>query len=51
MTAGSLPNGLTLSAAGVVAGTPTNPGSHTFTAQVTSGSQIAAQVLTIRIQN
>ncbi len=35
MTEGALPDGLTLSTAGAISGTPTVPGSSTFTVQVT----------------
>jgi Putative Ig domain/Kelch motif/Galactose oxidase, central domain len=50
LTAGSLPTGVTLSAAGVLSGAPTASGTFTFTATVTDSSnpqQTAASALTI----
>ena len=38
LTAGALPNGLTLSAVGVVSGSPTQTGTFNFTAKVTDGA-------------
>ena len=54
VTAGSLPDGLTLSASGLISGTPKADavGTATFTAQVTDGSdpvQTATQSLTITV--
>ena len=45
MSSGSLPGGLTLSSAGVLSGTPTNPGSYSFGVAVNSaGTQDTAVV-------
>jgi hypothetical protein len=41
VTAGTLPPGLTLSAAGALSGTPTTPGSYTFTITATDSSATA----------
>ena len=50
VTSGSLPAGLSLSSAGVISGTPTTPGSSTFTVQVTDSlSATATKSLTITI--
>ena len=50
VTAGSLPAGLTLSAGGVISGTPTTAGPSNFTVQVTdSGSGKASQAFTLNI--
>jgi flagellar biosynthesis component FlhA len=38
VTAGSVPAGLTLSSAGVLSGTPTIPGSSSFTVRATDGA-------------
>ncbi|RYY17393.1 MAG: hypothetical protein EOO36_09775, partial [Cytophagaceae bacterium] len=38
ITAGALPSGLTLSASGILSGTPTTPGSFTFTVTATDAS-------------
>jgi hypothetical protein len=35
LSSGTLPAGLTLSAAGVISGTPTTPGTYTITVKVT----------------
>jgi len=45
----SLPPGLSLSAAGVISGTPTTTGTYTFTVQVTDGTTTATQSLSIVI--
>ncbi|HWX65383.1 MAG TPA: putative Ig domain-containing protein [Rhodanobacter sp.] len=42
VSAGALPAGLTLSAAGVLSGTPTATGSFSFTAQVTDSASVTA---------
>jgi hypothetical protein len=47
LTTGALPPGLTLSAAGVISGTPSNAGAgatYTFTVTVTTGTQTSASV-------
>ncbi len=50
LDAGSPPPGLTLSAAGVVSGTPTGAGSATFTVRVTdAASRTATQSLTLTV--
>jgi WD40 repeat protein len=52
--AGALPAGLTMNSAGMISGTPTNPGPNGFTAQVTdSGSppMTAMQPLSITVAN
>jgi hypothetical protein len=49
-TGGSLPAGLTLSAAGVISGTPKTAGASSFNVQVTDGNNdTAAELLTITI--
>jgi acid phosphatase len=49
---GSLPAGLTLSAAGVIGGTPTTAGSSTFTATVSdASSQTASSSFTLTVAN
>jgi Putative Ig domain len=45
ITAGALPPGLSLSAAGVISGTPTLAGSYNFTATCTDSGTPAAQVI------
>ena len=50
MAGGSLPAGLTLSAAGTITGTPTTAGSSTFSVRATSGTQSAVASLTILVQ-
>ncbi|MBI5076005.1 MAG: putative Ig domain-containing protein [Nitrospirae bacterium] len=47
VSAGALPGGLTLSAAGVITGTPTAPGTFNFTVQVTDSSGTATKPLSI----
>jgi hypothetical protein len=46
LASGTLPPGLTLSAAGVISGTPTTPGTSTFTAKVTDSTSPPPQVKT-----
>ncbi len=48
VTSGALPGGITLSAAGVLAGTPTAAGVATFTVQASNGS-VATRSLTLRV--
>ena len=51
ITSGSLPPGLTLSATGIISGTPTATGSFPFTAVVTdSAAQTATKQYTLQIQ-
>ena len=49
VTAGTLPTGLTLSAAGVLSGTPATVGTSNFTVQVASGTSTATQALSVSI--
>jgi len=49
VSAGSLPAGLTLSAAGVISGTPTTAGTSNFTVQATSGGQSDTQALSLTV--
>ena len=49
ITAGTLPTGLTLSAAGTISGTPTAVGNSTFTVEVASGGRTATRALFITI--
>jgi parallel beta-helix repeat protein len=46
---GALPPGLTLSPAGVLAGTPTTAGSFTFTIRVTDAMQLAERTVTVSV--
>jgi hypothetical protein len=46
---GTLPPGLTMSASGVITGTPTTAGTYGFTIKVTSGTQVAARAYTVVI--
>ncbi len=46
---GALPAGLTLLSSGVLSGTPTTPGTASFTVQVTSGPQTATRALQVLI--
>jgi hypothetical protein len=48
-TAGELPDGLGLSEEGVLSGTPTGPGTSSFTAQAVSGSQIAGRSFSLAV--
>jgi hypothetical protein len=47
--AGNLPDGLTLSAAGVISGTPTVAGTFSFTVKATNSSAYATRELSIKI--
>ncbi len=50
VTAGALPNGLTLGAAGVLSGSPTSSGSFSFSVQVTDSNNVTAtKVFTLSI--
>ncbi len=49
VSSGSLPAGLTLSAAGVISGTPTATGRYTFTVTAQNSAGSAARQLTLRI--
>lgn len=46
---GELPDGVTLSEEGVLSGTPTGPGSSSFTVQAVSGSQTAGRNLDLTV--
>lgn len=46
---GTLPSGITLSASGLLAGTPTTEGAYTFVAQVTDGSRSDIETLTLNV--
>ncbi len=50
VTAGALPAGLTLSAAGVLSGTPTTAGTANFTVEAVSGAQSASQSFSLTVQ-
>ena len=49
ISTGALPGGITLSSAGSLSGTPTVPGTFTFTVGVTGGGQSATQSFTITV--
>jgi hypothetical protein len=49
ITVGALPTGLTLSAAGVISGTPTTVESQNFTVRATNGSGSDTQALTLAV--
>jgi surface protein len=49
LSSDTLPAGLSLSAQGVISGTPTSAGTNTFTAQVTSAGQTATKALSILV--
>jgi hypothetical protein len=49
VSTGTLPGGITLSSAGSLSGTPTAPGTFTFTVSVTGGGQSATKSLTITV--
>lgn len=49
ITTGALPTGLTLSAVGTIAGTPSLVANFPFTVRVTSGSQVADRAFTVLI--
>jgi uncharacterized protein (TIGR03437 family) len=52
LASGSLPNGLSLSAAGVISGTPTATGTFTFKVQVTDATSVTASAtLSIAVNN
>lgn len=46
---GTLPNGLSLSSSGLISGTPTAPGTSTFTVQVTDSSSPSPQTATAQL--
>jgi len=48
-TGGTLPAGITLAASGVLSGTPTESGTFSFTATVTSGPETASAVFSLTI--
>jgi uncharacterized delta-60 repeat protein len=50
-TGSTLPTGLTLTAAGILAGTPATAGSTTFTVQVASGTCSSTQAYTLVVNN
>jgi Putative Ig domain len=50
LNTGSVPAGLSLSASGVIAGSPTQSETATFTVQVSSAGQVATRSLSITIQ-
>lgn len=50
VTGGALPAGLTLSAAGVLSGTPTTAGTANFTVEAVSGAQSASQSFSLTVQ-
>jgi hypothetical protein len=47
---GLLPEGLSLSAAGILSGTPTTQGTSTFIVRVTSGNQSTTQVMSLAVE-
>ncbi|MFN0098684.1 MAG: beta strand repeat-containing protein [Gemmatimonadaceae bacterium] len=49
LVAGTLPSGLSLSASGVISGTPTSAATSSFTVRATSGSQQDDQLLTLTV--
>jgi hypothetical protein len=49
ISTGALPGGITLSSAGSLSGTPTAPGTFTFTVGVTGGGQSASKSFTITV--
>jgi hypothetical protein len=49
VVSGALPTGLALASNGVLSGTPTAPGTFTFTVRVTSGSRIDDQAFTVEV--
>lgn len=51
VVAGALPDGLTLSTAGVLGGTPTTPSNNSFTLRVTSGTQQVERAFTVTISS
>lgn len=46
---GTLPTGMTLSASGLLSGTPTTEGAYTFVVQVTDGSRSDIETLTLNV--
>jgi hypothetical protein len=50
VSGGSLPSGLTLGSNGVVSGTPSAPGSYTFTVRVDSGGRSASKQLQLVVR-
>jgi hypothetical protein len=50
ISAGSVPNGLSLSGAGKISGVPTMPGTYTFTVKVTAAGASATRELTIVVK-
>jgi hypothetical protein len=50
VSTGSLPAGMTLSSNGVVSGTPSNPGTYTFTVRVDGGGRSATKQLQIVVR-
>jgi len=51
LTAGELPGGLTLSAVGIISGTPTMAGESTFTVEVSSAGKTAAKELSLTVKS
>ena len=51
LASGSLPNGLTLSASGVISGTPTEANSFNFTVKATNSAGSNTKALSIKIEN
>jgi alpha-tubulin suppressor-like RCC1 family protein/uncharacterized protein YjdB len=51
VVAGALPAGLSLSAAGLVGGTPTTPSNNAFTVRVTSGAQQRERAFSVQISS
>jgi hypothetical protein len=49
VTSGALPNGLALTTAGVLSGTPTAAGAYSFTVTVTSGGQTQARSYSVSV--
>jgi len=49
LSAGKLPGGLTMSAAGIISGEPTLAGESTFTVEVSSGGRTASKELSITV--
>lgn len=50
LSSGSLPNGLTLGSNGVVTGTPSAPGTYTFTVRIDSGGRSATKQLQLVVR-
>ena len=49
ITSGTLPTGLTMASDGTISGTPSSPGSSSFTARAISGDQSASRTLEITV--